>query len=105
MIKEKLNLLSSELKTKFTVSVDDHGNMVNLKISEDQDGMLIPKFTILVDEEDSDEKYVLSVLESPLTIYFGSNLCETTKFFVSPDIEEIFDHMKEEIKLENSRGY
>lgn len=105
MFKEKLNLLSSELKTKFTVSVDDHGNMVNLKISEDQGGMLIPKFTILVDEEDSDEKYVLSVLESPLTIYFGSNLCETTKFFVSQDIEDVFKHMKEEILLENSRGY
>ena len=100
MITEKLNLLSSELETKFTFSVDDDGNMVDLKISEDQGGILIPKFTILIDEYSKDEKYVLSVLESPLSIYFGSNIFDTTKFFVSSDIEEIFKHMKEEILLE-----
>jgi hypothetical protein len=96
MITEKLYLLSKEINTKFVFKVDDSGNMVDLTISEDQDGVFIPRFAILVDEESPDEKYVLSVLESPLTIYFGSNIFETTKIFVSSDIEEIFKHMKEE---------
>jgi hypothetical protein len=97
MITEPLHLLSEELKTKFTFKMDDYGNMVDLTISEDQSGVQIPRFAILVDENDSDEKYVLSVLESPLTVYFGSNICETTKVFVSSDIEKIFRHMKDEV--------
>jgi len=97
MITERLHLLSEEVKTKFTFKIDDYGNMVDLTISEDQGGVYIPKFAILVDEKNSDEKYVLSVLESPLTVYFGSNICETTKVFVSSDIEEIFQHIKDEV--------
>jgi len=100
MITERLQLLSRELNTKFTFTVDDDGHMVDLKICEDRDGFLVPRFAILVDEENSDERYVLSVLESPLTIYFGSEICETIKVFVSPDIESIFKHMKDEA-LEN----
>ena len=96
MITERLYLLSEEVNTQFTFSMDDLGNMVDLTISQNQNGVEIPKFTILVDE-DSEEKYVLSVLESPLAVYFGSNIFETSKVFVSSDIEEIFDQIKKEV--------
>jgi hypothetical protein len=100
MITERLHLLSKEVNTKFTFQVDDYGNMVELSICEDQGGVSIPKFAILVDDEDSDEKYVLSVLESSLTVYFGSNIFETAKVFVSSNIEEIFKHMRDEVVKE-----
>jgi len=103
MITEKLELLSKEVNTKFTFTVDDDGNMIDLTISEDRDGIKIPRFAILVDENDVDEKYALSVLESPITIYFGSNLCDTIRVFVSSDIEEIFHHMKDEVQ--NNKWY
>lgn len=96
-ITENLHLLSEEVNTKFTFTVDYHGDMIDLAISEDQDGVSIPRFAILVDDSNSDERYVLSVLESPLILYFGSNLCDTIKVFVSSDIESIFKHMKDEI--------
>ena len=103
MITEELHLLSEELETKFTFTVDDDGDMVDLTVMENQHGIPIPRFAILVDEGDSDERYVLSVLESPLTVYFGSNLFETVKVFVSSDIESVFQHMKEEVV--NSRKW
>jgi hypothetical protein len=99
MITEELQLLSDEMNTKFVFKIDDYGNMVDLTISESEDGISIPRFALLVDEYSTDEKYVLSVLESPLTIYFGSNICETTKVFVSSNIEEIFEHIKSEVIL------
>jgi len=101
MITEQLELLSKEVNTKFAFTVDEDGNMIDLTISEDRDGVQIPRFAILVDEDDEDEKYALSVLESPLTIYFGSNLCETIRVFVSADIEEIFQQMKDEVLKNN----
>ena len=96
MIQQRLQLLSDEVGTEFVFSVDDDGNMVDLKIAENEEGVPIPRFTILVDENNPKERYVLSILESPLTVYFGSNICETTNVFVSDDIEKIFEVMKQE---------
>ena len=101
MIKQRLQILSDELGTEFVFSVDEDGNMVDLTIAEKLEGVSIPRFTLLVDDNDPNERYVLSVLESPLTVYFGSNICETMNVFVSNDIEEIFRVMKEESLKEN----
>lgn len=94
MIQKRLDLLSDELNTKFVFTVDRSGNMTDLKIVEEIEGISIPRFAILVDNENKSEKYVLSVLESPYTLYFGSDICETINVFVSNDIEEIFTEMK-----------
>lgn len=101
MITENLHLLSDELQTEFTFTVDEYGDMVDLTISENESGVPVPRFTILVDENSKSEKYVLSILESPHTIYFGSNIFETAKVFVSSDIEEVFKRMKEETLSRN----
>jgi hypothetical protein len=104
MITERLQLLSDELNTEFTFSVDDYGNMVDLKISETKQGICLPRFAILVDDGSLDERYVLSVLELSQTVYFGSDICETIKVFVSPNIEEIFRVIKEEVLNSASGG-
>ena len=97
MITERLELLSEELNTDFTFTVDCEGNITDFTILEEQDGVNIPRFAILVDEFSSEEKYVLSVLESPLIVHFGTNLGDTIRVFVSSDIEEVFQRMKEEV--------
>ena len=97
MITERLKIFSSELETDFSFSIDDNGDMVDLQISEVTKGIPCPRFAILVDIEHETEKYVLSVLESPQTVYFGSNICETIKVFVSNDMDVIFNKMKEEV--------
>jgi len=96
MIQERLQLLSDELGTEFEFSVDEDGNMIDLAIVENKEGFSIPRFTLLVDNNNPDEKYVLSVLETPFTVYFGSNICDTVNVFVSNDIEQVFEVMKQE---------
>jgi hypothetical protein len=97
MITERLQLLSDELQTKFVFTVDEYGEMTDMVVLEEMEGIPIPRFAILIDDGNLAEKYILSVLESPQTIYFGSDLCETTKVFVSADIEKIFETMKKEV--------
>lgn len=98
MIKQHLQLLSEELDTKFSFEVDTYGHIVDLTILEEENGINIPKFTILVDKESNE--YILSILDSPISVYFGSNIMETVKFFVSNDIEEIFSIIKR-VSIEN----
>ena len=103
MITEKLRILSSELETDFEFTIDEYGSMVDMTILENMDGISVPRFALLVDDENSDERFVLSVLESPETILFGSSICETIKVFVSSNIEEIFEVMKKETLLIKER--
>ena len=101
MIQERLDLLSDELNTKFVFTIDHSGNMTDLNILEEVEGIPIPRFAILVDNDNEKEKYVLSILESPYTLYFGSDICETISVFVSGNIEEIFKEMKKEALEDN----
>jgi len=98
MIEQRLDKLSQDLGIKLTFKVEKEEKFVDIFIYQTLDNVPIPCFSILCDLLSQDEKYVLSVLESPITVLFGSELCDTISVFTSNDLEPIFLAMESEFK-------